>query len=297
MTKSVHRNLKSLEEAVESFVADMRSRLRSKERSSFSDIVGPLHKLEAALEDHLGNSPEVPRKEYTQTINDDGPGKRDVEIEESHESYGLVSINRVQGGNNLFGSSVRHPHFFVIRVCRGRRVMTTFGERFRTDHRVPILEIALSPAQFVEMITSQNIGDGVPCTIRSVEGVCMDPVPDGAGNEIKLTVDMFKSRLEDVMVGLKEGQASLNDILEKKVINKSDRDSIRSIIYEVNRLMTDSAPYAMKLMGEHTEKLIAKGKMEIDAFIQSAISRAGIRAIKDNNGTLLMGSGDDEHDR
>lgn len=297
--RSIHKNTRTLEEAVEHFIADIEQQLNQQEKDhrghySLSSVSMPLKKLRAAYEAHTGTASEIPRKPYERTTEKAAGGLNERDVQERHESYGLIQINRVQGGRQLFGSSVKHQHFFVLRVLRGRRVMTTYGEHFWDDGLLPIVEVALSPAQFVEMITSQNIGSGSPCTLLEVEGVPMDPTPDNAGNEIKLTVEMFEDRLVEMVDELREHDKTLGKILEQKTFNKEDKLKIRGIVTKVRRLMDDSAPFAMKTMGEHTEKLIAKGKMEIDAFIQLAINRAGIKAIKDNNGTLMLGSGDED---
>lgn len=299
--RSIHQNTRTLEEAVEHFIADVEEQLERQEKDTghrshynLSNISGPLRKLRAAFASHMGRAPEVPRSPYARTSKKTSGGLNEKDVEERHESYGLVHISRVQGGRRLFGSSVNHQHYFVLRILRGRRVMTTHGENYWDDHRVPIVEIALSPAQFVEMITSQNLGSGVPCTLMDVEGVPMDPTPDNSGSEIKMTVEMFEDRLVEMVDELREHDKNLHKLLEKKTFNKDDKEQIQRVVTKVRRLMDDSAPHAMKLMGEHTEKLIAKGKMELDAFIQLAINRAGIKAIKDNNGTLMLGSGDED---
>lgn len=287
----------SLEDAVATFIADVEEQLDRQEKDTghrnhynLSNISGPLRKLRAAYQESTGTAPSVPRNPYKRKVKT-GVGRED-EIEETHESYGLIQINRTQsGGARLFGSSVRHGNYFRLSIFHGKRVMTTFGEHFWDDGRVPIVDVYLSPAQFVEMITVQNVGSGSPCTISSIGGVPMDPVPEDAGSEIKLTVEMFRERLDDTIAKLRAHDRDLHKILEKKTFTKDDKKEIAGIVHAARRLMDDSAPYAMKLMGEYTEKLVAKGKMEVDSFVQLAINRAGIKAIRDSGGTLLLGEG------
>lgn len=89
---------------------------------------------------------------------------------------------------------------------------------------------------------------------------------------------------------LKTADAQVAEILAKKSLTKDDKEQIRKIVHRVNRLMNDNAPFAMKLMGEHTEKLIAKGKAELDAIITMALRQAGIKAIEANGGVLSLPS-------
>ncbi len=294
--RSVHQSIKTLEEAVATFIADMEERLDKMEKDkehrswySLKDVSMPMRKLRAAYEAHTGQAPEVPRAPYERAVKRDG---QESEITETHESYGLVHISRVQGYRRLFGSSVRQQNYFTLRILRGRRVMTTHGEHYWDDHRVPIVEIALSPAQFVEMITSQNLGSGVPCTLLDVEGVPMDQTPDDAGSEIKLIAEMFEDTLVELVDKLREHDKNLGKLLEKKSFNKEDKEQIHGIVHAMRRHIDENAPFVLKMMGEHTEKLMAKGKMEIDAFIQLALTRAGIKSIRDNGGNLVLGDGD-----
>jgi len=206
-----------------------------------------------------------------------------------------VQISRgSSSGQRLFGSSVMHQHVFTLRVLRGMRVATDHGERFSSDGRVPIVEVALTPAQFVEMITTMNSGEGIPCTIEHVEGVRMDRTPDDAGSELKVMSDLFKERLAGVVKELDAHDASLGTLLEKKTFTKADKEQIRSVVNAAARLLSDSAPFVVKTFGEHVEKAAAKGKLEVEAFIATALHKVGIKAIRDAGGTLLLGSGEDE---
>ncbi len=301
--RSVHQSVKPLEDAVASFITDIDARLEQQMRSekakdgrsgwySIKDVGVPLEKLRAAYLACRGEAPEVPRKPYERKVQRDNV--RDVELEETHESYGLAQISRVSGNARLFGSSVRHQHFFRFRIHRARRVATPHGEHFYTDHRVPIIEVSLSPAQFVELITTMNIGDGIPCTINEVEGVHMDPTPDDAGSELKLMVEMFEDRIVETVDKLREHDDSLHVLLNKKSFTKEDKAKIHGIVHTARRLLDDSAPFILKVFGEHAEKMVAKGKLEVESFITLALQKAGIKAIRDSGGNLLLGSGDAE---
>lgn len=300
--RSVHQSVRTLEEAVEHFLADVEAIFAARDAEkdhrrgwhSLESVHDPLHKLRAAFEKHMGRAPAVPRSPYRREVKIDASGRRDNEVRERHESYGLVHLSRVQGYTRLFGSSVRHGSYFQLRIYRGQRIVREHGEHFWNDGRVPIVEIALSPAQFVEMITAQNMGEGVPCTISAVEGVSMDPTPDDAGSEVKLIVELFQERLRTQLDGMRGLEKGLNELLAKKTLNKEDREQIRETVRRLARLFDDSAPWVTKLVGEHAEKIVAKGKMDIEAFIQLALHRAGIQAIKDAGGTLLLGTGEEQ---
>jgi len=298
--RSVHQNIKPLADAVGTFLADYEEyRVRQKtakysageERMAASDLAPMLRKLNAAFDAHTGNAKKVPRKEYERKTQARHGGD---EVEETHESYGLVQINRgSSSGQRLFGSSVSHQHVFTLRVLRGLRRAADYGERFSSDGRVPIVEIAMTPAQFVEMITTQNSGEGVPCTIEYVEGVRMDRTPDDAGSELKVMSDLFKERLAKTVKELNAHDDTLEALLSKKTFARADKDMIRSVVRAAARLLDDNAPFVIKTFGEHVEKAAAKGKLEVEAFITTALHKIGVKAVRDAGGTLLLGAGEE----
>lgn len=300
--RSVHQSIKTLEDAVGTFLADLKDYRARRKLSKHgggdngeitaNDLWSMLGKLDAAFRASTGNAKEVPRKSYERKSQQSCRGD---EIEETHESYGLVQVNRSQSGHyRLFGSSVEHQNYFTMRVMRGKRIAGDTGERFSTDGRVPIIEFSMTSAQFVEMITNQNSGEGVPCTLEYVEGVRMDHTPDDAGSELKVMSDLFKERLTKVVGELDAHDAGLGVMLEKKTFTKADKEQIRGAVNAAARLLSESAPFVIKIFGEHVEKAAAKGKLEVEAFIATALHRVGIQAIRDTGGTLLLGSGEDE---
>ena len=84
---------------------------------------------------------------------------------EKHPSFGMVGFSRISCGNQrLFGSSIEHDTMIALRVHTAYRTESFGYEHVYADE--DIVEVMLSPAQFSELLTTMNIGDGVPCTIR-----------------------------------------------------------------------------------------------------------------------------------
>jgi hypothetical protein len=68
---------------------------------------------------------------------------------------------------------------------------------------------------------------------------------------------------------------------------------IRSVVRAAARLLDDNAPFVIKTFGEHVEKAAAKGKLEVEAFITTALHKIGVKAVRDAGGTLLLGAGEE----
>ncbi len=282
-------SMRTLEEAVARFLKDYETVKRvpgfSRKVPDMGAVDSLVPQLEAAYTNHMGTTEGPPRGGYSAEPAD-SPGERG--IKETHESYGMIGISRVAGWSRLFGSHVRHQHFFSMTIRRASRMSSGFGERFFATGRMPIIEVKLSPAQFVELITSMNQGDGVPCTIDSVDGIRMESVPE-SDSEVARISDSFKDEVREVVTTIRESQKGLEEILAKPTISKKDREVIREAHHRALRLLTDSTPFVAKMVQEGVEKLVAKGKLEVEAFLSLAIQRAGIKAIKDSGGNLLFG--------
>ena len=284
---SHHISVKTLEEAVTDHLQAMEALIKAKKDVKPDDLYRIRRKLKAALDVHTKAIP-VPRLPYSVEERNFHSQREKIE---SHESFGTVAVNRVSGYARLFGSEVRHQNYFEVSVRRAKRRLSSGQEAFEAWDN-PILKFALSASQFVDMVTSQNSVTGVPCTITRVEGVQMDPVPEGLGSEFEAARVLFSEEVAKAQKDLDAHQAAAASLLDKKSLSQADKKSLLQIFSASRGLVQQTAPWIASLLHEHAEKVVTKSKIEIDAFIALAIHKAGIQAIRDSKGVLLMGSGD-----
>lgn len=94
------------------------------------------------------------------------------ETRSTHESYGQLGFTRwTSGGKHAFyGSDLKHDRGITMRLHESELIRHLNYDRHHADRL--ICEVRLTEAQFAEMITSMNTGDGVPVTItmRHTEG-------------------------------------------------------------------------------------------------------------------------------
>lgn len=193
----------------------------------------------------------------------------------SHPSFGLVSFARVSGNpGNLFGSKLpRHDQFVVLRVAKAQLIMSPDGQqRFYGPIRGDVVEVKLSAAQFSELLTTMNVGLGVPCTIDSIGGVSVEDPPQidteavSTRKSFGLLSKKLSEKLKDFMVNSKE-------ILNKKNLNKSDRDSLIRSIDGFYREIVANLPYQFELFEEAADKVVTAAKLEIDSVLATIQSR------------------------
>jgi len=114
----------------------------------------------------------------------------DSEFEpKNHPSYGTVMFTRTHcggGREKLFGSAITN-HFTTVKLTiREAELRHKYHEdRIWGDRK--IIEVELSAAQFVELLTTMNVGTGTPCTIRFRQdvGKIEIPSPPARGRGLK----------------------------------------------------------------------------------------------------------------
>jgi len=201
---------------------------------------------------------------------------------EEHESYGLVQFSRCQGGGRrLFGSSIRsHGHFIALRIQRARRMHDLSHDWYTSADRTPIIEVHLSAAQFAELLTTMNMGDGVPCTIRHMGAERMEDPPD-TDTEAEKVQTGFKEDMERFARKLDAFRAEMGALFQKKSVGKGEREEVLKQIDLFIQEVRSNMPFALSSFEEATERVVTTAKAEVEAFTTHAVLTAGLDAIAD----------------
>src|SRR5271157_2643135 len=118
------------------------------------------------------------------------------ETTQKHASYGMVGINRTSSsGTHLFGSIMNH-HSFITLTIKHAAVRRMLSGDWYSAESLPIVEIEMSHSQFAELITSPGMGDGVPCTIRGLNGKLLKKCPAPEDMQSKYAEDLKKTTKE-----------------------------------------------------------------------------------------------------
>jgi ElaB/YqjD/DUF883 family membrane-anchored ribosome-binding protein len=203
---------------------------------------------------------------------------------DKHESYGLIGISRQTSSLAvpLFGSSIKHNNIISICIRHAKVERKYHQEWFFSDSRQPIVEINLSPSQFAEMITTMNIGDGVPCTIRYVEGKEMERPPYSGMNET-----FNKELVQDVdhcLTELKELEKQATELLEKKgQLKVSERKELLDRLKMLIQHIFSNMPFLHKQYTRAMNKTVTTAKAEIEAFYTNAVIKVGKNALENGD--------------
>lgn len=198
---------------------------------------------------------------------------------EFHESYGQVGFSRItcHPAANLYGSNIRHGELINLTIRRSRKYRNLNSDRYHGGDA--IVSVLLSPAQFAELLTSLNVGLGVPCTIQNIFYNHMASSPEESQRQKNETE--FKETCEEAM---QESQSVIADVAKlfnkKKNIGKDDRNKIIKQLERLQRLLTDRIPFMQKQYAEAMEKTEVEAKAAVEAFVTYALTSIGAEALR-----------------
>jgi len=207
---------------------------------------------------------------------------REKEEELRHESYGSIHFSRRQGDpGRLFGSALNgHGSYITLCISRSTLIRNDLHDRtYSGGFRGDLIEVDMSAAQFAELLTTMNIGNGVPCTISHVNGKAMERPP-----EIPHETERVRSGFKDKMKTLADdAQKALGEIKklfeEKKNLTKEDRKIVIGFLEKVVMELGANSPFVLKMFEEATQKVTNAAKAEIDAFVTTNVVNAGLKAL------------------
>lgn len=216
---------------------------------------------------------------------------------DEHPSYAMVGLYRQtnNGGKYpLFGSNLeRHPSTMTLRIVRAKCQHANGRDWY--FGREPVCEVTLSAAQFAELITSPNVGAGVPCTLRYADGRevedCPEQVPEAQKIRERFEVETGQLR-EKALEGRERVEAALEGVKAKKT-----RDAVLGAYDAAVRFLFDAGPFLAGQFHEASDRAAVAAKQEVDAFAQSLIHKLGVRTLqgrKTDDESLLLSNEEED---
>jgi hypothetical protein len=205
-----------------------------------------------------------------------------------HPSFGMLSFNRISGGSPyLYGSSIKHRDKIQLVLKR--------GEYDRGLHqnwyfgKEELFEVEMSYTQFVELITHMNMGDGVPVTLKRIQGEKMPECP--YHNPLDIHRQEFEEHLDDVY---SESKDLINKVTElfktKKTFNKKEQSEVLNMLHKISMNIGTNQSFQMSQFNEQMEKTVAESKGEVEAFVQHKMYQIAQQALVKNPESLLEAS-------
>jgi len=201
-------------------------------------------------------------------------------VPSEHESYGMIGLSRRTSSYStpMFGSSIQHKEYIVLTIHDANIKRGLSSDWIHANKKVA--EINMSQEQFTQMITSFGMGDGVPCTLKHVNGKTIKSPPYQSKR------DQFQNEFNERMKELKEDvqrliEDSLQILENKKTLNKADRKHILDAIKRLTQEIGSNVPFVSKQFGEQMDKTVSEAKGDIEAFFSQKVTSLGLDAYKD----------------
>lgn len=197
-------------------------------------------------------------------------------VPEAHPSYGMIGIAHFSGGDGqFFGSGVRQMGGIAISICEGHMRRSLSEDSYFADKE--LIRIEMTPAQFAEMITSPNIGDGVPCTLARVHGKSIERCK--LVNKRERIHKDFEKQMKRIGLALAALEAKAKEFETKASINKTDRQEFTKLVWEVRRVVDDNIPFIQERFADTMEHTLADAKANLEAFVGNMARSIGNEAL------------------
>lgn len=199
---------------------------------------------------------------------------------ETHPAFGQIGASRVTGHAYLYGSDFSHQHYVTVRIS-GSELKRSLSNDWPHPTR-ELIEVSLSEAQWATFVSSLNCGSGVQCTISHIGMKQMPEIaaPKDRRHQIKTEAD---ETMADGMAALKRLRAKINEMK----VSQKQKDILLGALDTAERELNQNLPFVAEQFAEHIENVTEHAKIEVNAYIQSAIVRAGMKSLQDSSPIAL----------
>lgn len=201
------------------------------------------------------------------------------ENKEAHESYGMIGISRWTGnkGGAFFGSPLLHSEGVSIRIY-GAELCRELSSDYHFAKEPPLIEVDLTESQLARLLTSANIGNGVPCTIKHFNGKTMEACP--FKSETATFQTEFRKDIADVQDKAKQFSEAVQALLTDTRLPKTKQAELQKMADSIVAELTSSMPFVYDQFTKSLAKASYAAKTDFDAYVEHRIRGAGLAAIE-----------------
>lgn len=199
------------------------------------------------------------------------------EVEE-HPAYGLASFRKISSsGARMFCSEFEHQNYVCLKISRAKRYRNL--HQFWNSSREELIEVRMSEAQFVELISRPNMGVGTAVTIEHVMGERMPDIPV-VKTDRQRHEEEFTAACATLARKLYKGIHALrNAVSPGGAFTKKNVSEALGEIESAEQDIRANLPFTEQSFAESMENTVTAAKIEIEAHITNAIVHAGLEAL------------------
>lgn len=199
----------------------------------------------------------------------------------THPAFGVVIVNQSQcsGSHALFGSDIGHHGYMTIEIREAE-----LHRRHSDDSIIPtdrIIKIELSHAQYVQAITSQGNGSGIPCTIDYKRTGAIENCPSIDRVESKHEIHQREIR-EYTAKACRQALGEIAQLEELINSNKTGKkvlsDALMGLKATIGNLPSNME-FTVSQAEDAYSKIVADSKIEVESFVATTVQRIGLESI------------------
>lgn len=200
-----------------------------------------------------------------------------------HPAYGQISLSRINGRAMFYGSDLVQEQYIELRIHQSELSRSLTDDHHHSIRR--LVTVRLTNAQFAEMITSMNVGEGVPCTIEQLPEGHVEKLEEFVTRKEVVHND-FKERMDEFSNRIKKYGEDLKSITSKQNVGKQDKLDIMSAYNQLQTEIQSNIPFFLKCFQEGMDKVVTEAKMEVDAAILHKVTSLGMSELFKQNQLL-----------
>lgn len=207
--------------------------------------------------------------------------KIDDRIRYTDPAMVMVGFSRqTRGGDGatLFGSSVKNSNIISLQIVPAEVDRHLSQDWFHGKNK-PIIEVLLSPLQFAELLTTMNVGSGVPGTLAfyNDQYYTMPKMPEKA-EEFK---DEIAADLQNIINKLNEAEEVIQKFIDDpKPIGKQARRQLKDLVSSFRNTIKHHFPFIISQFSRQLARTVSEAKAEVDAFVEHTITQTGIEELR-----------------
>lgn len=207
---------------------------------------------------------------------------------ETHPSYGMLGFSRVTRGGkcNLFGTSITHRDTIRLVLKRGAVRRDLHQDWYSANEQ--LFEVEMSYNQFAELITSLNMGEGIPVTIRYIGYDQVEDPPVVDKKELHCTE--FDQQVRKTYKKCQDLIRRVEEILTTKTtFNKKEREELLSTLTQLAHGIGSNQTFQLSQFQEQMDKTVLEAKGEIEAFVNHKMLQLAQQTLVEHPAALTDG--------
>lgn len=198
--------------------------------------------------------------------------------DETHPAFGLIGASRTtvaggpHNGATLFDSDIAHQHTIRIRIKAATRKRSHHHDWIHAGKEH--IEVEMSEAQWASFVSSMNIADGVPCTIRHIDGQTVPEFPHSP--RLTQSIDEVRQAAHVAFDAIGKAMADY-DALDPKAPAKQRREALNDLRHAIANAPANVA-FAAESLAEHAENVVTKARADVEAYVAAKAHQLSVAA-------------------